>query len=75
MMKPSGDLRTDSVEGKWGVGARGPRPHYSPEQESQLQHYYGLFPETKILYPGESPQLESGISQLGQRGARVSLLP
>lgn len=25
------------------------RPHHSQEQEAQLQGYYGLFPEAKIL--------------------------
>lgn len=47
MMKPSGDPRTDSVEGRCGVGTL--RPQYSQEQESQLQDYYGLFPEAEIL--------------------------
>lgn len=47
MMKPSGDPRTDSVEGRCGSGTL--RPCYSREQESQLQDYYGLFPKAKIL--------------------------
>lgn len=47
MQKASGDARTDSVQGTCGVGTL--RPHYSREQESQLQDYYRLLPEAKLL--------------------------
>lgn len=55
MMKPSGDLRTDSVEGKWGGGGEGIEATLQPRAGIPAAALLWFIPRNKNTLPRREP--------------------